>query len=67
MYPLVMLHLMKQEKRINNLYPNKEIIISTLHSLGTRELGINTTTQLLQGSNWKAFKKLFSDMSGPRI
>jgi superfamily I DNA/RNA helicase len=43
-------------KRINNLYPNKEIIISTLHSLGTRELGINTTTQLLQGSNWKAFK-----------
>jgi superfamily I DNA/RNA helicase len=43
-------------KRINDLYPNKEIIISTLHSLGTRELGINTTTQLLQGSNWKAFK-----------
>jgi hypothetical protein len=55
MYRLVMLHLMKQEKELMIYIQIKEIIISTLHSLGTRELGINTTTQLLQGSNWKAF------------
>ena len=42
--------------RISMLYPNKEVLVSTLHALGTRELGINTNTQLLQGSNWKGFK-----------
>ena len=37
--------------RISMLYPNKEVLVSTLHALGTRELGINTNTQFLQGSN----------------
>jgi|TARA_B110000211_G_scaffold234274_1_gene303245 superfamily I DNA/RNA helicase len=43
-------------KRIEELYPSKDIVISTLHSLGTRELEINTNTQLLQGNNWNGFK-----------
>ena len=43
-------------KRIKELYPSKDIVVSTLHSLGTRELEINTNTQLLQGNNWNGFK-----------
>jgi len=30
--------------------------IGTMHSLGNRELGINTNSQLLKGSKWKTFK-----------
>ena len=43
-------------KRIELLYPNKEVIVSTLHSLGTRELQLDTNAQLLQGTNWNGFK-----------
>jgi len=43
-------------KRIGLLYPGKEVLVSTLHSLGTRELQMNTNEQLLQGSNWNSFK-----------
>ena len=31
-------------------------LIGTMHSLGNKELGINTNSQLLKGSKWKGFK-----------
>jgi len=43
-------------KRIETLYPNQQVLVSTLHSLGTRELQMNTSEQLLQGTNWNGFK-----------
>jgi DNA helicase-2/ATP-dependent DNA helicase PcrA len=45
----------------NNLYH-----IGTMHSLGTKELQINTKTQLLKGSRWNSFKnfsQICRDMS----
>jgi DNA helicase-2/ATP-dependent DNA helicase PcrA len=40
------------KKRVNN----DKIYASTMHSMGTRECGINTKTQLLNGDKWKNFK-----------
>ena len=40
------------QKRANN----DKIYASTMHSMGTRECGINTKTQLLNGDKWKNFK-----------
>ena len=40
------------QKRVNN----DKIYASTMHSMGTRECGINTKTQLLNGDKWKNFK-----------
>ncbi|MGB2161677.1 MAG: UvrD-helicase domain-containing protein [Gammaproteobacteria bacterium] len=47
-------------ERIQKEYPNKEIEwISTMHSMGTKMLGIDTTTQLLKDKNWNAFKNKY--------
>ena len=35
---------------------NDTVRVSTMHSLGSQELGINTGTQLLKGDKWKSFK-----------
>ena len=35
---------------------NDNVYVSTMHSMGTRESGINTKTQLLTGDKWKSFK-----------
>ena len=35
---------------------NDKVYISTMHSMGTQECGINTKTQLLKGDKWKSFK-----------
>ena len=35
---------------------NDKVYISTMHSMGTQECGINTKTQLLKGEKWKSFK-----------
>jgi len=48
-------------KRIEPLFPKfdfkKDFInVSTMHGLGTRELNIDTSAQLLQGRNWNQFK-----------
>ena len=43
-------------KRINELYPGNEIIVSTMHSFGTSMLKIDTNTQLLEGKTWNNFK-----------
>lgn len=59
------------KKRIDNIFPNYDIkkdfpYISTMHSLGTRQLNIDTNTQLLKDSKWKAFKnfsQICRDMS----
>jgi len=40
-----------QRRITDNLYH-----IGTMHSLGSKELGINTNTQLLKGNKWKGFK-----------
>ena len=40
------------KKRVNN----DKIYASTMHSMGTRECGINTKTQLLNGDKWRNFK-----------
>jgi DNA helicase-2/ATP-dependent DNA helicase PcrA len=40
------------QRRIND----KLYHIGTMHSLGSRELGINTNTHLLKGNKWKGFK-----------
>jgi superfamily I DNA/RNA helicase len=43
--------------RIEKQYPALKFpYICTMHSLGTKELNINTKTQLLKGKNWNAFK-----------
>ena len=45
---------------------NDKVYVSTMHSMGTRECGINTKTQLLKGDKWKGFKnfsKYCSDLS----
>ena len=59
------------KKRIENLFPTYDIkknfpYISTMHSLGTRQLNIDTNTRLLKDSKWKAFKnfsQICKDMS----
>jgi len=59
------------KKRIDNMFPQFDIkknfpYISTMHSLGTRQLNIDTNTQLLKDSKWKAFKnfsQICRDMS----
>ena len=35
---------------------NDKVYVSTMHSMGTQECGINTKTQLLKGDKWKSFK-----------
>jgi hypothetical protein len=35
---------------------NDKVYVSTMHSMGTRECGVNTKTQLLKGDKWKTFK-----------
>jgi superfamily I DNA/RNA helicase len=50
------------KKRIFNLFPNYDMkkhfpYVSTMHSMGTRQLNIDTNTKLLNGKNkWQAFK-----------
>jgi superfamily I DNA/RNA helicase len=45
------------KKRIKNLYPSFSFpYITTMHSLGTKTLNIDTNTQLLEGKNWNGFK-----------
>jgi superfamily I DNA/RNA helicase len=49
------------KKRIDSLFPNYDIKkhfphISTMHSMGTRQLNIDTNNKLLKGSKWKSFK-----------
>ena len=39
---------------------NDKVYISTMHSMGTQECGINTKTQLLKGDKWKSFKNFSS-------
>ena len=47
-------------ERIQKEYPTLEFEwICTMHSLGTRRLGIDTTTQLLKDSNWNSFKNKY--------
>jgi len=43
-------------KRINELYPGSEVIVSTMHSFGTSMLKMDTRTQLLEGKAWNSFK-----------
>jgi superfamily I DNA/RNA helicase len=58
-------------KRIGDLFPRLSVKkdfpnVKTMHKMGTRELGINTSEKLLKGSKWKAFKnfsKICSDIS----
>ena len=45
---------------------NDKIYVSTMHSMGTQECGINTKTQLLKGDKWKSFKnfsRICADLS----
>jgi len=50
------------KKRIDTLFPNYDIkkhfpYISTMHSMGSRQLNIDTDTKLLKGkAKWKGFK-----------
>ena len=55
------------KKRIDTLFPNYDLkkhfpYISTMHSMGTRQLGIDTNNKLLKGSKWKSFQN-FSTIS----
>jgi len=55
------------KKRIDTLFPNYDLkkhfpYISTMHSMGTRQLGIDTNSKLLKGSKWKSFQN-FSTIS----
>lgn len=44
-------------RRVQTLFPEKEFpFICTMHSLGVKQLGIDTTTQLLKDEKWNAFK-----------
>ena len=48
-------------KRIFKTFPGYDFpYINTMHSLGTRQLNIDTNSRLLQGSKWKAFKNYSS-------
>jgi len=58
-------------KRIGNLFPKFDIkkdfsYVSTMHTLGTRQLNIDTNIQLLKDEKWNAFKnfsQICRDMS----
>jgi superfamily I DNA/RNA helicase len=46
--------------------PNDNVYVSTMHSMGSQECGINTKTQLLKNEKWKGFKnysRLCADLS----
>ena len=48
------------KERIYKEYPFKEFEwICTMHSMGTKQLKIDTNTQLLKGKNWNAFKNKY--------
>jgi superfamily I DNA/RNA helicase len=59
------------KKRIGNLFPQFDIVrdfkyVSTMHTLGTRQLNIDTNIQLLKDEKWNAFKnfsQICKDMS----
>ena len=59
------------KKRIGNLFPKFDIkkdfsYVSTMHTLGTRQLNIDTNIQLLKDEKWNAFKnfsQICRDMS----
>ncbi len=49
------------KKRILKSFPNYDMkkhfpYISTMHSMGKKEVGIDTTNKLLEGDKWKMFK-----------
>ena len=47
-------------KKIQTVFPGSELLyISTLHGMGTKELGINTKEKLLKGKKWKQFKNVY--------
>ena len=47
-------------ERIEKEYPKMEFDwICTMHSMGTQQLKIDTSTQLLQGKNWNPFKNKY--------
>ena len=47
-------------ERIEKEYPKMEFDwICTMHSMGTKQLKIDTATQLLQGKNWNPFKNKY--------
>ena len=47
-------------ERIEKEYPKMEFDwISTMHSMGTKQLKIDTNTQLLQGKNWNPFRNKY--------
>src|SRR5210317_804752 len=47
-------------ERIQKEYPTFEFDwICTMHSMGTKQLNIDTTTQLLKDKNWNAFKNKY--------
>ena len=45
---------------------HQKVNICTMHSLGTKELKINTNTQLLKNNKWKGFQNADRDRFGPR-
>jgi superfamily I DNA/RNA helicase len=55
------------KSRIHQAFPEFEFeYISTMHAMGTRALGIDTSAQLLNGKNWNGFKNfsvVCNDMS----
>jgi len=55
------------KSRIHQAFPEFEFEhISTMHAMGTRALGIDTSAQLLNGKNWNGFKNfsvVCNDMS----
>lgn len=59
------------KKRIGNMFPKFDIrkdfpYVSTMHTLGTRQLNIDTNTQLLKDDKWNSFKnfsQICKDMS----
>jgi superfamily I DNA/RNA helicase len=59
------------KKRIGNMFPKFDVkkdfpYVSTMHTLGTRQLNIDTSTQLLKDDKWNSFKnfsQICKDMS----
>ncbi len=47
-------------EKIQKVFPGVELLyVSTLHSIGTREVKINTQEKLLKGKKWKQFKSVY--------
>jgi DNA helicase-2/ATP-dependent DNA helicase PcrA len=49
------------QKRISISFPSHDIkknfsYVTTMHAMGRREVGIDTTNKLLEGNKWKSFK-----------